>query len=167
MKRFLLCAALALSTTTLHASLIYSAFVSCSSCVTVSLSWANEPVGVSFAEVDDSLGNFLFSLNVPSPPRTTGSIIPNPQTISGLSRTTISVISNGQAGFGLASIRPEANVFATLNLEDSNHTVIDSSIFVADVTAATPEPAAWSLMCAGMVLLFFWMRRQRRRQSQT
>ena len=164
MKRFLLCAALAVSTTTLHASMIYSAYVSCGSCVTASLSWANEPSGVSFAEVDDSLGNFLFSLNVPFPARTTGSIVPNPQTVSGLSRTVINIVSNGQAGVGAASIRPESNVFATLNLLDSNRTVVDSSLFVA---AVTPEQAAWSLTCAGMAFLFFWMRRQRRRQSKT
>src|SRR5205814_701788 len=104
-------------------------------------------------EVDNSVGNFLFSLNVGFP-STTGSILPNPQTVSGLSPHTIFVVSNGQAGVqsAAAEVAPALNVFATLNLLDSERRLVDQSLFVAS-PSAIPEPAVWSLMCAGMGLL--------------
>lgn len=166
MKKLLVCAAFATAATTLHASIIYNAFISCTSCVTVSLSWANEPVPISYAEVDDSLGGFLFQLNVGSP-STTGAILPDPQTVSFLSPQSIDVISNGQAGFSVGSIRPALNTFAKLDLLNVDHVVIDSTVFVASVEpASVPEPAGWSLTCAGLALLLLRMKRHRR-NSQT
>jgi len=171
MKKFLVCAALATVAPTLHAAMMnYSAFISCSNCVTVSLSWANEniPYGVSYAEVDDNLGNFLFALQVPAPPVSTGAIAPDPQTVSGLSPTTIGLITNGLAGVPplIPSSQDGTPMSANLNLLTSGKHVIDSQVFVATVPAGVPEPAGWSLTCAGMALLLLWTQR-RRRNSQT
>jgi hypothetical protein len=123
--------------------------------VTASLSWAAEPRAVSFAEVDDNLGNFLFSLNVGPPPRTTGSINPNPQTVSGLPSSTMAVVTNGQVGVFV-------NSFATLDLLDANHQLIDSTLFIADVPGAIPEPASWSLAGMGLGLAVLYARKLRR-----
>lgn len=138
-----------------HASIIYSAYISCGNCVTVSVSWFSEPQPVYYAEVDDNSFNPLFVLNV-FPPSTTGSINPNPQTISGLPPSTLSAITGGRVVTdftgtvsALSSVQGEGGPI--LALWDQHHTnIIDSVPFVADTV---PEPAAWSLAAAGLGLL--------------
>jgi hypothetical protein len=171
MKKFLAFAVLATAATTLHASTIassnifYSAYVGCSnSCATVTLSWAAEPFPISYAEVDDSFGDFLFNLNVPFA-ASTGSISPDPQTVSGLSHSIIYDVTNGQVGVAVASIEPAGNgTLAKLDLLDSEMDVVDSTPFVASPAASgVPEPAAWTLAGAGLAFLFIRARAQRRK----
>jgi len=150
-------ALLAMATTTLQASTIsLSAFVSCSNCVTVNVSWANQPVPVFSVEVRDSTGNNLFPLNTGAP-ATTGAILPDPQTVSGLSSTTMNIITNGR--ISATSELPQANVTSNLLLLDNNGDVIDSTPFVAEVV---PEPAAWSLVGGGLGLVLLGARKRRR-----
>lgn len=165
MKKFLAFAVLATAATSLHASSIfYSAYISCSSCATVTLSWAAEPFPISYAEVDDAYGDFLFSLNVPFA-ASTGSISPDPQTVSGLSQGIIHDITNGQVGVAAASIEPAGNgTLAKLDLLDSEMDVVDSTPFVASPEVdAVPEPAAWTLAGAGLAFLLIRARAQRRK----
>jgi|SRR5271165_1269922 len=157
MSRFMILALLAMATTTLQASTIsLSAFVSCSNCVTVNVSWANQPVPVFSVEVRDSTGNNLFPLNTGAP-ATTGAILPDPQTVSGLSSTTMNIITNGR--ISATSELPQANVTSNLLLLDNNGDVIDSTPFVAEVV---PEPAAWSLVGGGLGLVLLGARKRRR-----
>lgn len=155
-KTFLVCAGLAMAATNLRAAIMYSASIDCQqSCVTVSLSWAAEPFPVYYAAVDDNLGNVIFALTLgPSAGQTTGSILPNPQTVSGLSPDMIGVISNGQAELSLQEIKPGL-VGGGLGKE------IDTTPFIA-----IPEPAAWSLTAAGLTFLFLCAGALRRK-SQT
>jgi hypothetical protein len=141
-------------------SITYSATVGCDlTCVTVYLEWANEPTPVSWAEVDDEFGDFLFSLNVPSPGSTTGEILPDPQTISGLSAAAIDDITDG------AAFLDPPPPSATLLLEAGRTgPVIDSVNFVAALPATAPEPATWASMSAGLGALFFWHWKRRRKK---
>ena len=169
MIRFLTLAVLAAATTTLHASIMYSAFISCPNCVTISLGWTGEPTPVSWAQVNDLNGAFVLSLNVGPPPRQNGFINPNPQTISGLSQHDMFVITGGQVGvFSVASpFSPIANMtlWTAMPSEGTGGGIlIDSTPFIADVDVV-PEPAVWSLTGAGIALLVLWKRR--RRNSQT
>jgi len=159
MSKFMILALLAMATTTLQASTIsLSAFVSCSNCVTVNLSWANEPVPVFSVEVQASTGQNLFPLNTGAP-ATTGAILPDPQTVSGLSSTTMNIITNGK--ISATSEFPQANVTSNLLLLDNNGDVIESTPFVAQLESV-PEPAAWSLVGCGLGLLLLGARKRRR-----
>ena len=177
MKKFVVCVVLAVGGATLHASIMYSAVVPppavCGedpsqppNCVSVSMSWANEPPpGVSFAVVTAN-GNpdqVLFALNVPPVPTTTGSIVPNPQTIYGLDPTTMQIITNGQIS-AVGSFGVALNDFAELDLENPSGQVIDKTVFIAQVeSTAVPEPAAWPLISVGLVLVLLsaWRRRRK------
>ena len=171
MKKFLVLVVFAAATTTLQASTIasgsvfYSAYISCATCVTVTLSWAAQPYAVTYAEVDDAYGDFLFSLHIGSP-STTGAISPDPQTISGLSSSIIYYVTNGQAGVAVASIEPQDNgpTLASLDLLDSDMNLVTPPIpFAASPEASSvPEPAAWTLAGAGLVFLLMRARIQRR-----
>ena len=181
MRRFLAFAVFVTAATTLHASSIsYTAFVSCSSCVTVYLSWFAEPSPVYYAEVDDSSGNSILYLNVPYPAVSTGSILSDPQVFSGLPGSTLSVLTHGQVGInGLASIESIASEkttpailqssagctnFPCLDLWDQGHqNIIDSTPFVA---VAVPEPGVWTLTATGFGLLLVGGRRLRRRSRK-
>ncbi len=158
MKKLMILAVLAMATTTLQASTIsLSAYVSCSNCVTVSLSWANEPVPVFSVEVQASTGQNLFPLTIGAP-STTGAILPDPQTVSGLSSTTMNIITNGRVSVTDVDY-PQANVTSNLLLLDSDGYVIQSTPFVADVV---PEPAAISLVGGGLGLVLLRARKRRR-----
>ena len=148
-----------------HASsIIYSASVDCGlTCVTVSLEWVNEPTPVGWAEVDDAYGDFLFALTVPQPPETTGAILPDPQTISGLSSETVDDVTDGMAG-----LDPPVGFLsaATLLLKECQTcSVIDSVNFVAALPATTPEPSTWGSMSAGLAVLFLWHWKRRSKKS--
>jgi hypothetical protein len=174
MTRLILAAVFLIGTSVLHAaSISYSAFISCSNCVTVSLSWANEPTPISFAEVDDNFGNFLFGLNVGAP-RTTGSIVPNPQTVSGLSPVVISIISGGGGNvatalsdgqFGVLVNEPVLGDRAILNLLDADRNIVDSTSFIATIgqEGGVPEPGGWSIAAMGLGVLVFCARRLHRK----
>lgn len=160
-----------LATTASAGRISYSAMVGCNdTCVTAYVQWQSEPFPVSFVEVDDNLGGYLFGLNTPFPPQTTGSIVPDPQTISGLSPDVIALISSGLSTVGgafstsFASVRPLGTAqvprFANLNLLDSNRNVIDSVVFTVN---AAPEPAVWSLYGAGLGVMLVWGRFRRRK----
>lgn len=159
MKKLIILALLAAATTALQASTIsLSAFVTCSNCVTVSVSWANEPVPVFSVDVRSSTGQNLFPLNTGAP-STTGAILPDPQTISGLSSTVMNIITNGQ--ISATSELPQANVTSNLLLLDSDGDVIQSTPFVAELESV-PEPAAWSLVGGGLGLVLLKARKRRR-----
>ena len=159
MRKFMILALLAMAATTLQASTIsLSAYISCSNCVTVSLSWANEPTPVFSVEVQASTGQDLFPLNTGAP-ATTGAINPDPQTVSGLSSTTLNIITNGK--ISATSELPQANVTSNLLLLDNNGDVIQSTPFVAQLESV-PEPAAWSLVGGGLGLVLLGARKRRR-----
>jgi hypothetical protein len=146
MKKFLVCAALAMAATNLHAAIMYSASIGCQeSCVTVALSWAAEPFAVNYAAVENSLDNVIFTFNLgPFAGQTTGSIVPSPQTFGPLSASDISEIRSGQAYVSLTS-----TAAGLLGGGDGPGTD-GTSFFVPN----TPEPAAWWLTAAGLALLF-------------
>ncbi|HEY6344379.1 MAG TPA: PEP-CTERM sorting domain-containing protein [Bryobacteraceae bacterium] len=142
-------------------SVTWNATVDCSlTCVTVSLEWVNEPFPVGWAEVDDALGDFLFALNVPQPGSTTGSILPDPQTISGLSPTEIFDVTDGMAG-----VDPPAIPAEFVLKECQTCSVITSVAFVASLPATVPEPTTWASMSAGLAVLFFWHWKRRSKKS--
>lgn len=145
------------------APITYTAVLGCgSTCVTVALSWVNMPVPITTAEVQDNFGETLFSLNVPSPPVSTGSIIPNPQTVFGLSTTTVRLITNGQPIASAGSlVAAEAladdlcccqPTYANLVLANKDEGISISQRFVA---TDVPEPATWSMLGAGIGLLLW------------
>lgn len=168
---FIALAALALTAPALRAATItYNAAVGCGdTCVTVSVEWENIFPGVSYLEVDDNLGDFLFGLNTDPFAETTGAIDPDPQTISGLSPSVGELIANGAAGLGgdesdslfLSGAQgDDTPTYANLVFEDSNGDVIDEVRFSG---LAVPEPAAWSLTGVGLGILFAFGRAHRRK----
>ena len=149
MRKFMILALLAMAATTLQASTISSsAYISCSNCVTVSLRGPMSPLPFP-VEVQASTGQDLFPLNTGAP-ATTGAINPDPQTVSGLSSTTLNIITNGK--ISATSELPQANVTSNLLLLDNNGDVIQSTPFVAQLESV-PEPAAWSLVGGGLGLV--------------
>jgi len=175
MKRFVLCAVLAITAASLHASIIYTAVVpqNCGqppgmppNCVKVSMSWANEPPPGVFSVVvteNDNPDDVLFALNTLGGPSTTGSIFPNPQTVGPLDATTMQIITNGQISF-LASSGVALNDFAELDLENSSGQEIDGTVFIAQLEpAGVPEPGTWPLISVGLVLVLVsgWKRRRK------
>jgi hypothetical protein len=169
------------------ASISYDATLGCGdTCVTVYLEWANLPAPVSFVEVDDLFGNFIFALNTPFPPVTTGAILPDPQTISGLSPSDVFAISNGAVGipafesfasFSLQSFdrvtinelppcatsgEGSSGAGANLVLKDASCNPVATVFFVAvQSPSAVPEPETWALAGAGLAILsFFGWRRK-------
>ena len=127
----------------------YNATADCNNaCVTVSLEWQGAPTPVRSVVVDDSLGDFLFSLTVPFPGSTTGSIVPDPQTISGLPSAVIAAITNSVTYTYLGS---------TLVIAPAGVNAFPSSP-PNPAPFSLPEPAAWSLTAAGLGLLFVWDR---------
>jgi hypothetical protein len=169
MVRFLTLAFLATTAASvMQATIMYNAVVDCSTsplpCVTVTLSWQNELPAIQSVEVDDSLGNFLFGLTTPSFPQTTGSIQPNPQTVSNLSEYVISAITNSHAvGTGASSLFGITGTpTAELILKDSGQHEVDGVQFIATVAPTVPEPAVWSLSGVGLVLLYLGTRIRRR-----
>jgi len=151
MKKILVCAAFAMSATTLHAAILYNATIGCQhSCVTVALSWAAEPFGVYSAAVEDSLDNVIFTLNLGSfAGQTTGSILPSPQTFSSLSSSDIFTISSGQAYLSISSVKP--------GLLGGGEGGEDGTPFIAQ---DLPEPASWPLMGAGLAFVFLCSQRR-------
>jgi hypothetical protein len=152
-----------------HASISYSAYVSCGNCVTVYASWFSEPQPVYYAEVDDPFGNPLFVLNVLTPYVTTGSIQPDPQTISSLPPTTMYAVTNGMLNTlsdpdPPSSLTTQQTALADLTLFGAGHVPIDSTAFVASVTSV-PEPAAWTLLGAGLALIVARSRISRRSRA--
>jgi PEP-CTERM motif len=142
-------------------SVTWSASVDCSlTCVTVSLEWVAEPFPVGWAEIDDALGDFLFALTVPQPASTTGSILPDPQTVSGLSPLEIYDVTDGMAG-----VDPPTIPAALVLKQCQTCSVIASVDFVASLPAAVPEPATWASMSAGLAALFFWHWKRRSKKS--
>jgi MYXO-CTERM domain-containing protein len=175
--RFITLAVLALAAPASQAATItYDAFVGCNNtCVTVDLEWSSWPTPIGYVEVDDDFGDFLFGLNTPPFGETTGSILPNPQTISGLSPGTIALIENGGSTVGGLDA-PDLITFADASVPTYANLCLDSSgpeddcdagveRFVA--TTSAPEPAAWSLTGAGLALLFAWRTRRRKFQTGT
>jgi hypothetical protein len=169
--KFIALAVLALAAPASHAATItYNAAIGCGdTCVTVSVEWQNIFPGVSYLEVDDNFGDFLFGLNTDPFPESTGQIDPNPQTISGLSLDVASLIDGGGAGLGglesnslilVGTQGDDTPTFANLVFEDSNHNVIDEVRFSG---TEVPEPAAWSLAGVGFLLLFVVGRIRRRK----
>lgn len=144
----------------------YTAVVGCNgTCVTVSLSWSDTSEAVNTAGVTDNLGNPLFDFSMPSPPSTTGSILPNPQTIFGLSSTVIQIITNGDpvnegtallapASIGAAATVPTGR-YANVYLWDTYGEPIYFERFVATYGSDVPEPATLSLVggACGLVLI--------------
>jgi hypothetical protein len=140
-------------------SVTWDATVDCSlTCVTVSLEWVDEPFPVGWAEIDDASGDFLFALTVPSPASTTGSILPDPQTISGLSPEEVYDVTDGMAGVDAPPIPAELVL-----KQCQTCSVIDSVAFIAALP--TPEPATLASMSAGLAVLFFWHWKRRSKKS--
>jgi hypothetical protein len=160
------------------ASLSYNAGIGCGdTCVTVSLEWVSWPDPIGYVEVDDNFGDFLFGLNTGSP-TDTGAILPDPQTISGLSPEEVDLITDGEVITADVQSAITANVeivsygdsptSANLCLKSSSEaTTCDAGTeFFLATLASTPEPAAWSLTGGGLALLFAW-RQWRRRKFET
>jgi len=178
MKKFLICTALVAAATlpskaAVTSSLSFSAtVVSCKTpgCVTVSLSWVNWTYPITYVEVDDKLGDYLFALTVPAPGKTTGSINPNPQTFSGLPSTTMSAITNSSAG--VDPPRPPGDTFTppadSCGSSDACFYLVGpdgqftSEPFVAD--QPTPEPSVPSLAAGAVVILGLCALQRRRKR---
>lgn len=159
-----------------QAEILYNASVDCfnsltnsNSCVTVTLSWQNEIPAIRYVEVDDNTGRFLFSLTTPPFAQATGSILPNPQTISNLSPGVIAAITNSIVVPTSATVsdlsvtvsgQPCDSTSARLILQDVDHHDVAEVPFVATVTAI-PEPSGWSFTGVGLVLLYLGTRIRR------
>lgn len=150
MRQLIALCALALAGTSAYGSIIsVNAVIGCSqSCVTVAVSWADLAYPVYSAEVDDPLGNTLFTLNVPSPAVRTGSILPNPQTAYGISASTVHILTDP----------------GILNLYGQDNVPDGSVSFVATFEQATPEPGGWILVTGGLGLILAYSVIRRRAQ---
>jgi hypothetical protein len=174
MRKFLALALLLIPVTALHAATIsYNAVIGCgNTCVTVSLSWQQLFPPPSSAEVDDNFGNFLFGLDMPPSPVSSGSLR---ETISGLGPDDISTITNSQlivnsqvtllAFSSVSSTTPICGTEACLVMKDVDHLPVATLSFVA--TFEVPEPASWALAAGGGLALLLIRRRTRRRNFQT
>ncbi|MDP8980298.1 MAG: hypothetical protein M3O35_06885 [Acidobacteriota bacterium] len=164
MKKFVVLLTLVAAGGSLNAAIMYNAVVHCdgggclTGSVTTSVSWELEAQVVS-VEVDDNLGNFLFGLNGPLVPTNIGSIEPSPQTVSGLDLATINLLTS-QVGINSVNrlgTTAAAPTFANVTLITSGGSIGDSTRFTAFIafgSVATPEPVTWSLIAAGLGVMF-------------
>ncbi len=160
----------------LNASIMYNAVVHCdggaclTGSVTASVSWTLEQQVVA-VEVDDNLGNFLFGLNGPLVPTNIGSIEPTQQTVSGLDLSIINLLTS-QVGItsvnrlGTTAVAPS---FANVTLITSSGSIADSTRFTAFIavgSVVTPEPVTWSLIAAGIGVMFLARARRTARRGR-